>query len=39
LLGNPLKLSRTPVTYRHAPPTCGSSTDVLEQEGDPFDAL
>lgn len=39
LLGNPLKLSRTPVTYRHAPPTCGSSTDVLEQDGDPFDAL
>lgn len=39
LLGNPLKLSRTPVTYRHAPPTCGSSTDVLEQGGDPFDAL
>lgn len=39
LLGNPLKLSRTPVTYRNAPPTCGSSTDVLEQDGDPFDAL
>lgn len=39
LLGNPLKLSRTPVTYRHAPPTCGSSTDILEQDGDPFDAL
>lgn len=23
LLGNPLKLSRTPVRYRHAPPRCG----------------
>ncbi|WP_293576011.1 CaiB/BaiF CoA-transferase family protein [Phaeobacter sp.] len=37
LLGNPLKLSRTPVTYRFAPPTCGSSTGDLDGDGDPFD--
>ncbi len=30
LLGNPLKLSRTPVTYRHAPPTPGADTDQLD---------
>ena len=31
LLGNPLKLSATPVTYRHAPPRFGQDTDhVLE---------
>ncbi|MEL7166874.1 MAG: CoA transferase [Pseudomonadota bacterium] len=30
LLGNPLKLSRTPVTYRRPPPACGADTeDVL----------
>jgi crotonobetainyl-CoA:carnitine CoA-transferase CaiB-like acyl-CoA transferase len=26
LIGNPLKLSRTPVTYRRAPPVCGADT-------------
>ncbi|AFO90951.1 CoA transferase [Phaeobacter inhibens] len=36
LLGNPLKFSRTPVTYRHAPPTCGDSTDLLATAADPF---
>ncbi|APG46655.1 CaiB/BaiF CoA transferase family protein [Phaeobacter porticola] len=36
LLGNPLKLSRTPITYRYAPPTCGASTDRLTDSADPF---
>ena len=29
LLGNPLKLSRTPVTYRAAPPRFGQDTDAV----------
>ena len=29
LLGNPLKFSRTPVTYRHAPPVFGQDTDEI----------
>lgn len=29
LLGNPLKLSRTPVTYRRAPPTFGQDTATV----------
>jgi crotonobetainyl-CoA:carnitine CoA-transferase CaiB-like acyl-CoA transferase len=29
LIGNPLKLSRTPVTYRHAPPNFGADTARL----------
>lgn len=29
LIGNPIKLSRTPVTYRHAPPVCGADTDAV----------
>ncbi len=29
LIGNPLKLSKTPVTYRHAPPRFGQDTDVV----------
>ncbi|MEM8578687.1 MAG: CoA transferase [Pseudomonadota bacterium] len=29
LLGNPLKLSKTPVTYRRAPPRCGQDTDAV----------
>lgn len=34
LIGNPIKFSRTPVTYRHPPPTCGQHTqDVLEEFG------
>ncbi len=36
LLGNPLKLSRTPVTYRRAPPRCGQdSAEVLANLTDP----
>ncbi|MCD9147520.1 CoA transferase [Pseudophaeobacter sp. MA21411-1] len=36
LLGNPLNFSRTPVTYRHAPPQCGeASADILDAP-DPF---
>jgi crotonobetainyl-CoA:carnitine CoA-transferase CaiB-like acyl-CoA transferase len=27
VIGNPVKFSRTPVTYRHAPPLCGADTD------------
>ncbi len=26
LIGNPIKLSKTPVSYRRAPPTCGADT-------------
>ncbi|MEM6758618.1 MAG: CoA transferase [Pseudomonadota bacterium] len=29
LLGNPLKFSRTPVTYRRPPPACGADTDDI----------
>jgi formyl-CoA transferase len=29
MIGNPLKLSRTPITYRRAPPTCGQDTDAV----------
>jgi len=29
LIGNPLKLSKTPVTYRKAPPTFGADTDAV----------
>ncbi|HUS95405.1 MAG TPA: CaiB/BaiF CoA-transferase family protein, partial [Hyphomicrobiaceae bacterium] len=32
LIGNPLKLSRTPVAYRHAPPECGADTDTVIRE-------
>ncbi|WP_298432244.1 CaiB/BaiF CoA-transferase family protein [uncultured Jannaschia sp.] len=35
LVGNPLKLSRTPVTYRRPPPRFGAHTDRLERD-DPF---
>ena len=32
LIGNPVKFSRTPVTYRRAPPTCGADTaDILAE--------
>ncbi len=27
LIGNPVKFSKTPVSYRHAPPACGADTD------------
>ncbi|MEP0154594.1 CaiB/BaiF CoA-transferase family protein [Pseudophaeobacter sp.] len=36
LLGNPLNFSRTPVTYRHAPPQCGEATEEILQAEDPF---
>ncbi|MCK0166737.1 CoA transferase [Jannaschia sp. S6380] len=35
LIGNPLKLSATPVTYRHPPPRFGADTDRLSRD-DPF---
>lgn len=41
LVGNPLKLSRTPVTYRHAPPHFGADTARLLADdpwGTPDDA-
>jgi crotonobetainyl-CoA:carnitine CoA-transferase CaiB-like acyl-CoA transferase len=32
LIGNPVKFSKTPVTYRRAPPTCGADTyDILAE--------
>ncbi|WP_299964353.1 CoA transferase [uncultured Roseobacter sp.] len=31
LLGNPLKFSRTPVRYRHAPPRFGQDTDKIAE--------
>ena len=32
LVGSPLKLSETPVSYEHAPPVCGQNTDeILEK--------
>ena len=31
LIGNPVKFSKTPVTYRRAPPVCGADTkEVLD---------
>lgn len=36
LLGNPLKFSRTPVTYRHAPPACGEGTGEILSAEHPF---
>ena len=32
LLGNPLKFSKTPVTYRMSPPTIGADTDEVLEE-------
>jgi formyl-CoA transferase len=29
LIGNPLKFSRTPVSYRSAPPSLGADTEVV----------
>jgi crotonobetainyl-CoA:carnitine CoA-transferase CaiB-like acyl-CoA transferase len=37
LIGNPLRLSATPVTYRHPPPRFAADADRLKAE-DPFDA-
>ncbi|MEX0303246.1 MAG: CaiB/BaiF CoA transferase family protein, partial [Leisingera sp.] len=36
LLGNPLNFSRTPVTYRHAPPRCGEGTEEILSSDTPF---
>ena len=32
LIGNPVKFSKTPVTYRRGPPTCGADTDEILTE-------
>ena len=37
LIGNPLNLSRTPVTYRAAPPVFGADTEVVLSAENPFD--
>ncbi|WP_037310350.1 CaiB/BaiF CoA transferase family protein [Ruegeria halocynthiae] len=37
LIGNPLKLSRTPVTYRTAPPVFGADTQAVLNAEDPFE--
>lgn len=37
LIGNPLNLSRTPVTYRSAPPVCGADTDAVLKAQNPFE--
>ncbi len=34
LIGNPIKFSATPVSYRRAPPTCGEHTDDILAELD-----
>ncbi len=39
LIGNPLKLSRTPVTYRRPPPLCGADTEAVLSAADPFGLL
>ncbi len=36
LIGNPLKLSRTPVSYRYPPPVCGAHTDEITGADNPF---
>ncbi|WP_420586616.1 CaiB/BaiF CoA transferase family protein [Ruegeria sp.] len=37
LIGNPLKLSRTPVTYRSAPPEFGADTQAVLNAENPFE--
>jgi len=32
LIGNPIKLSKTPVTYRRPPPVCGADTKSVLDE-------
>ena len=32
LIGSPVKMSETPVSYRNAPPTLGQHTDVILEE-------
>lgn len=36
LIGNPLKFSQTPVTYRYAPPIFGADTETVLSAEDPF---
>ena len=36
LIGNPLHMSATPITYRHPPPRFGADSDRLERR-DPFE--
>jgi len=38
LLGNPIKLSRTPVTYRRGPPSCGQHTEEVLAELEALEA-
>ncbi len=35
MIGNPLKFSRTPVTYRHAPPRFGQDTETVQKRVKP----
>ncbi|AZV77768.1 CoA transferase [Parasedimentitalea marina] len=37
LIGNPLNFSRTPVTYRHAPRSCGADSDAILSSDTPFE--
>lgn len=37
LIGNPLKFSRTPVTYRHAPRKFGADSDEILSSNTPFE--
>ena len=32
LIGNPVKFSESPVTYRHAPPLCGADTEAVMKD-------
>ena len=32
LIGNPVKFSKTPVSYRHPPPSCGEHSDEILNE-------
>ena len=32
LIGSPIKMTETPVSYRNAPPTLGQHTDVILEE-------
>jgi len=32
LIGNPVKFSKTPVTYRRSPPVCGADTEQVLAE-------
>ncbi|MEC9206606.1 MAG: CoA transferase, partial [Pseudomonadota bacterium] len=32
LIGSPMRLTETPVTYRHAPPTVGQHTEEVLRE-------